>query len=133
MIIYIYNDSQCLHSLDEWIVPAKKTGNVGAEKIVDAHLMNFTNATPILISKTSLKDLDIPSSGSKANLCFSECCESVCLHGRPAALAFCSPKRSALETISYALGLCGNFHLDECKMVLRSAQDICNTIKTDGE
>ena len=95
--------------------------------------MNFTNATASLISKMSLEDLDIPSSGSKANLCFSECRESVCLHGRPAALAFCSPKRSALETTSYTLGLCGNFHLDECKMVLRSAQDICNTIKTDGE
>lgn len=36
----------CLCSLDEWIVPTKKTGHVKAEKMVVAHLMDFTSATP---------------------------------------------------------------------------------------
>lgn len=36
-----------------------------AKKILVAHLMKFTSAIPTLIFKTSLKDLDVSSCGSK--------------------------------------------------------------------
>ena len=78
----------------------------------------------------SLKDLDISSSGSKANLSFCECCESVCLHGRPAALAFCSPKRSGFRNYKLCPGIVWKLPLgwmqngtEECSGYVQPHQD----------